>query len=131
VKQRVSASHSGPPWHQHPSDLRSDRILEGIHEKQQADAPLPHAPKRLAKDAEDFPQVAEDFAKGHAAWTDWPWKLHRIEGDTYELYNLETDPNETTDLASTANHQKRVALMKAELRGWMKSVVRSVNGEDY
>ena len=23
MKQRVSASHSGPPWHQHPSDFRT------------------------------------------------------------------------------------------------------------
>ena len=41
--------------------------------------------------------------RGHSAWLDWPWKLHRIEkkGENirFELYNLKDDPMESTNLA--------------------------------
>lgn len=109
----------------------SDRILKAIMEKQQAGAEPPHAPARMAKDVMDFPQFEEDYSKGHAAWTDWPWKLHRINGDKYELYHLIDDPMESTNLAADPAHAERFELMKVELHGWMRSVVRSVNGEDY
>ena len=72
---------------------------------------------------------------GHAAWTDWPWKLHRIVAKkgggeaTYELYNLETDPMESDDVA--ADHPDRTAAMSKELDAWMGSVIDSLNGKDY
>jgi len=74
----------------------------------------------------------EDSFAGHAAWLDWPWKLHRIEtkkGIKLELYNLAKDPKEANDLA--AQNAERVNAMKTELEKWQKSVVRSLNGEDY
>lgn len=76
-------------------------------------------------------QYPEDSFPGHAAWLDWPWKLHRMEkGKTqFELYNLEQDPNEERDLAG--EESARVSAMQAELERWLASVARSLNGKDY
>ena len=109
----------------------SDNFLKAIMNKQQAGAPLPHNPQRMRKDVDEFPQFPEDKAKGHAAWNDWPWKLHRINGERFELYNLTEDPMETTDLSKDPDHTRRFEQMKKELDGWMRSVVRSLNGKDY
>ncbi len=74
-----------------------------------------------------------DSLPGHAAWLDWPWKLHRIESLTgalrWELYNLEQDSMETLNLAEM--EPDRVSAMKASLEDWQHSVIRSMNGEDY
>jgi arylsulfatase A-like enzyme len=73
-----------------------------------------------------------DSLPGHAAWLDWPWKLHRIEvpGTTrYELYRLDDDPMEASDLSE--RNQEQLQKMKAELEAWQRSVIRSLNGEDY
>ncbi|MBT4821406.1 MAG: N-acetylgalactosamine 6-sulfate sulfatase, partial [Lentisphaerae bacterium] len=109
----------------------NDRILKAIMEKQQAGAPLPHDPPRMLKDVNDFPQFPGDTAKGHAAWNDWPFKLHRVNGNAYQLYNLEADPMEATDLSTRPEHQQRLERMKKELGAWMRSVVGSLNGNDY
>jgi len=109
----------------------SDRILKAVMEKQHAGAPLPHNPHRMRKDTDEFPQFPESTATGHAAWNDWPWKLHRINGKKFELYNLADDPMETTDLSEDAKHAQRLERMKKELDAWMRSVLRSLNGEDY
>ena len=77
-------------------------------------------------------QYPQDMFPGHAAWLDWPWKLHRIEtrkGVKFELYNLAEDPEERNDLA--ARHAERLKAMKAELKKWQRAVVRSLNGRDY
>jgi arylsulfatase A-like enzyme len=74
----------------------------------------------------------EDTFPGHAAWLDWPWKLHRVEtkkGVRLELYNLVRDPQEKNNLV--VQNAERVSKMKAQLEKWLKSVVRSLNGEDY
>jgi arylsulfatase A-like enzyme len=122
-------------WHlfQGGQSTKSDSILKKIMEKQQAGAPLPHNAERMQKDAFDFPQFPEDITTGHAAWNDWPWKLHRItkQAHAFELYNLEDDPMETNDLFNHPEHQKRAARMQEELDAWMRSVVRSINGADY
>ncbi len=110
---------------------KSDAILKAIMTKQRANAPLPHDPPRMRKDVDQFPQFPEDSTKGHAAWNDWPWKLHRIGGKRYELYNLETDPMEKIDLAKYPKHSERLERMKKELDAWMRSVMRSLNGKDY
>ncbi len=120
-------------WHkfQGGQGTWSDRIQKAIMEKQQAGTPLPHDPPRIRKDVDEFPQFPEDSVTGHAAWNDWPWKLHRINGQRYELYNLADDPMETTDCATRPEHQQRLGRMKKALDVWMRSVVRSLNGEDY
>ena len=109
----------------------SDRILKDVMAKQENQAPAPHNPARMEKDVYDFPQFAEATAKGHAAWNDWPWKLHRIDGQRYELYNLEKDPMESNDLVADPRYREQFSTMSAALDAWMRSVVRSLNGEDY
>jgi len=78
-------------------------------------------------------QYPEDSFPGHAAWLDWPFKLHRIQRKTgqakLELYNLAKDPAEAKDLAE--QDARRTKAMKAALEAWLASVVRSLNGKDY
>ncbi len=107
----------------------SDRILKAVMEAQQAGKPTPH-PDRLRKDIGDYPQFPEDKFIGHAAWLDWPWKLHR-KGVTFELYNLSSDPLEEKDLLASPEHRERIEKMKRELAAWQLSVTRSLNGDDY
>ena len=123
-------------WHhfQKGQSTWSDRILKDIMEKQQAGDPVPHNPERMKKDVDEFPQFPEDTVVGHAAWNDWPWKLHRIasdKGDVFELYNLMHDAGETVDLSANPEHKNRFDRMKQQLDAWMRSVVRSLNGADY
>lgn len=120
-------------WHQFQQGQStwSDRIQKAIMEQQQAGAPLPHNEYRIRKDVDEFPQFPEDIATGHAAWNHWPWKLHRINGEKYELYNLVDDPMETKDRLADPTQQQRVKMMKQELHEWMRSVIQSVNGKDY
>ena len=74
-----------------------------------------------------------DSLPGHAAWLDWPWKLHRIQDKTgsvvWELYHLEQDSMETINLI----HQeaKMVNSMGTNLEQWQHSVLNSMNGGDY
>ncbi len=89
---------------------------------------------RLRLDAGEITkQYPQDSFPGHAAWLDWPWKLHRIQGDTgnvkLELYNLAEDPEEQKDLV--ARDTERTNSMKSQLEAWLASVLRSLNGKDY
>lgn len=120
-------------WHkfQKGQSPMSDWVLKAIMERQLAGASLPHDQERISKDVYKFPQFQEDKTTGHAAWNDWPWKLHRINGNRFELYNLIDDPMETFDLSTQPDYQQRFNKMKKELDIWMRSVVRSINGEDY
>ncbi len=120
-------------WHkiQDGQGTYSDRIQKAIMEKQKAGAPLPHDPPRMKKDVDEFPQFPEETTTGHAAWNDWPWKLHRISGGKFELYHLVDDPMETKDLSKDPKQKDRLGKMKKELDGWMRSVIRSINGDDY
>jgi len=77
-------------------------------------------------------QYPEDTFPGHSAWLDWPWKLHRIEAEKgleLALYNLAADSQEQNNMA--AKYPERAESMRAELEQWQKSVIRSLNGEDY
>ena len=74
-----------------------------------------------------------DSLLGHAAWLDYPWKLHRIEDQQgaveLELYDLSVDSLEQRNVL---DKQKDLAdMMENQLLDWQKSVVRSMNGEDY
>ena len=74
-----------------------------------------------------------DSLAGHAAWLDWPWKLHRIQDEAgnirWELYELEKDPLESRDLHLM--EPERTAEMGAALEKWQRSVVQSMYGMDY
>jgi len=74
-----------------------------------------------------------DTLPGHAAWLDWPWKLHRIMKDDgsieWELYELEQDSMEMENLSSL--HPGKLSSMKKSLELWQKSVINSMNGGDY
>ncbi|MGQ9729784.1 MAG: sulfatase-like hydrolase/transferase [Candidatus Zipacnadales bacterium] len=78
-------------------------------------------------------QYPSDTFPGHAAWLDWPWKLHRIQNQgeevRWELYNLVEDPDEIVNRLTQEPGQ--VTTMANELEEWLRSVVRSLNGEDY
>jgi len=110
----------------------SDRILKAVMLAQQTGKPTPH-PERLCKDIDEYPQFPEDKFIGHAAWLDWPWKLHRKEKKdvSFELYDLVKDPMEGTNLAKTIEHQARIKQMQTGLANWQLSVTRSLNGKDY
>lgn len=78
-------------------------------------------------------KYSENIFPGHAAWLDWPYKLHRINlvnnEVRFELYNLEEDPMEKNDLS--VRHPGKVKAMSKEIGTWMKSVIHSLNGDDY
>jgi arylsulfatase A-like enzyme len=99
--------------------------------KQHNGDPLPHNAYRIKKDVDEFPQFPETSFAGHAAWLAWPWKLHRLDASTYELYNLETDPNESTNRVGDPAQARRVNDMKKALLEWQASCMRSLNGADY
>lgn len=88
----------------------------------------------LFADAADIKQQYPiDRLEGHAAWTDWPWKLHRIEAKDgsveIELYDLAVDPQESKD--QSAGQPDRVKSMRGDLERWLASVTTSLNGKDY
>ncbi len=74
-----------------------------------------------------------DTLFGHAAWLDWPWKLHRIMNNSgaiaWELYNLAQDSLEQNNLV--VQEPDRVKYMTESLESWQNSVVHSLNGGDY
>ncbi len=91
-------------------------------------------PERLRPEAGKITQqYPEDSFPGHAAWIDFPWKLHRIqnkEGEVkWELYHLLTDSEEKRDLLT--RQPRIVRAMKPALEEWLASVARSLNGKDY
>ena len=109
----------------------SDRIIKALLEAEKAGKPNPH-PERILKNVKEFPTFDMKDLEGHAAWNDWPWKLHRIERKdkiTYELYDLTKDPMETSDLRD--KEPARVAKMKTSLESWQRSVLKSWAGKDY
>jgi arylsulfatase A-like enzyme len=71
---------------------------------------------------------------GHSAWVEGKWKLHRIENPKsgnveWELFDLAADPNEKHVIF--AEQPDRLPAMQQALEGWLESVARSLNGEDY
>jgi arylsulfatase A-like enzyme len=102
-------------------------------EAQQAGGDLPpHESSQQAAELPNPPYPVDEFP-GHAAWIDGDWKLHRIAGKqgkvVWELYDLAADPAEKNDLAATES--QRVRKMQRDLEAWLKSVVGSLNGNDY
>jgi arylsulfatase A-like enzyme len=109
----------------------SDRIIKALLDADKAGQPNPH-PERILKNVKEFPTFNMTDLEGHAAWNEWPWKLHRIEKKDkviYELYDLKKDPMETTDLSE--KELTRVTKMKDSLKNWQHSVLNSWAGKDY
>lgn len=110
----------------------SDEMMADLYEAQQRGNILGDM-SEMRLDSWRYPEeFPEDGYPGHAAWLDWPWKLHRIEEEgevTWELYNLSEDPEEQQDL--TGDHPDRADSMKDALEGWQASVVQSLDGADY
>jgi len=136
ILEGKSTTH--PPmgfWHNYTGGQGtwSDRIIAGLKEAQDAGTPNPY-PNRILKNTAEFPERDKSDLRGHSAWTDWPWKLHRIQPQTgakvtWELYQLEDDPQEETNLVE--QHPERVEKMRTALEEWQKSVLGSWSGEDY
>ena len=92
--------------------------------------------ERVTKRVEAVPKQKWplDVYRGHAAWISGDWKLHRfsmIEGQKvkWELFNLATDPSEEEDVAK--QYPEIVDDLTGEFEAWLRSVVKSLNGEDY
>lgn len=90
--------------------------------------------KRLRFEAAELSKTyPTDEYPGHAAWLDWPWKLHRRASKNgkvnLELYNLVEDPDESSNVLD--EHPDRVDQMTSELEEWQTSVLNSLNGKDY
>ena len=64
-----------------------------------------------------------------SAWNDNRYKLHRLPGNKYELYDLSVDISEKTDIA--ASNPEIVERMKVEMEAWRQSVIKSNDGNDY
>lgn len=92
----------------------------------------PHPSSQNAAKLPD-PKYPTDQFPGHSAWIDGDWKLHRIANKqgkvTWELYNLADDPKEKNNVIESQGD--RVKSMQPELEAWLKSVVESLNGDDY
>ncbi|MBM4085179.1 MAG: N-acetylgalactosamine 6-sulfate sulfatase [Planctomycetes bacterium] len=111
----------------------SDKWMTELLQEQTAGKGPADASRLCLNAGEIAEQHPEDAFPGHAAWLDWPWKLHRIQGKKadakWELYNLADDPGEEKDLAT--QEAQRVNSMESQLEAWLASVVRSLNGKDY
>ncbi|MFO1448271.1 MAG: sulfatase [Opitutaceae bacterium] len=68
-----------------------------------------------------YPHYGNQGGAPAAAIRRGPWKLiHWAEDDRAELFRLDLDPGETTDLA--AREPQRVASLRAELSSWQQEV---------
>jgi arylsulfatase A-like enzyme len=110
----------------------SKQWMAGLYEAQKAGQEVDDPAHQVLDAGKITRQYPEDRFPGHAAWLDWPWKLHRIEKEgpaRIELYNLSDDPQEGRDLATA--QPDRTESMRRQLETWLSSVVRSLNGKDY
>lgn len=111
----------------------SAQWMSELLEAQQDGGDLP--PNQASLQAAELPDppYPTDTFPGPAAWIDADWKLHRVEnnqGDVrWELYDLESDPYEESDLAQ--QEPGRVMQMREPFQAWLVSVVESLNGKDY
>lgn len=121
-------------WNHSTPDIAtpSKQWMASLYEAQKADKEGDDPARQMLDAGMITRQYPEDSFPGHAAWLDWPWKLHRIERKgpaKIESYNLADDPQESNDLA--ARTPDRTASLRRQLEAWLLSVVRSLSGKDY
>jgi arylsulfatase A-like enzyme len=115
--------------------VRSSVLLKEIAEEKRTGKPSTDPMKTDANAGKLTKRYSADELPGNAALIDGDYKLHRRVAKTgkgpiaYELYDLKADPHETTNIADTATDQLRK--MKSALAAWQKSVIGSLNGDDY
>jgi len=100
---------------------------------QQAGRDLPaHESSQRAAKLPEQPFSSDEFP-GHAAWIDGDWKLHRIADQRgrvkWELYDLAQDRVEAKNVY--VENGPREQQMRGQLEAWLRSVVGSLNGDDY
>ncbi len=88
-------------------------------------AKVPHITFRKLR----HPKARTSDFGGVAAITEARYKLYAPAKGPAELYDLDADDGEKTDLA--ASQPERVKAMRAALEGWQRSVERSLSGADY
>jgi len=120
------------PERGHP--VRSTQLLEELAEAQAAGRQSSASKKKAASEsAQIIRRYSDKVLPGHAAWIAGNYKLHRRFGKsaqvTYTLFDLLKDPAEKNDLADL--EPARLEKMKAQLDTWQRSVIKSLNGEDY
>ena len=113
---------------------RSDLLMAALLKAQKAGKQVGDRTRLDLDAAKITRQVSENSFPEHAAWNDWPWKLHRIQAGkggkvTLELYNLVEDAGEKKNVLS--QNADRAKTMRADLEAWLQSVARSLNGKDY
>jgi len=112
---------------------RSRQMLKVLQQEQQAGKESKDPAKLEADAGKIMKQYPTEQPPGHAALIKGDYKLHRLAGRKgkvrYLLYNLKTDPKETTDLME--KEPARAARLKKSLAGWQQSVLSSLNGKDY
>lgn len=112
----------------------SDDLMAELFAAQKKGKDLP--PGEVSLKAAKMPMMerrAENF-RGHSAWLEGDWKLHRIKQRKqvkvhWELYNLANDPNETRNLAKS--EPERAQAYRERLESWLESVTESLHGADY
>lgn len=114
--------------------MKAYNMMKEVLDAQAKGEEVPPAADSLkAAEIDPLPAGAEQL-KGHAAWIEDDWKLHRIskkDGDkvVWELYNLADDPNETKNVS--ADQTGIVKAHRAKLEKWMENVLESLQGKDY
>lgn len=113
--------------------VRSAELMAELLNEQESGITIPDTSKLALNAGKINYKYPDDILPGHSAWLDWPYKLHRKSlGDkdvVFELYNLRDDPEEKNDLYSEKH--KQASLMKVQLEEWLRSVINSLNGNDY
>ncbi len=136
IDNKVNSLTRSMGFWQYPAQgkiVPSAKLMEELLTEQQNGIPLSDTTQIDEHTGEILTRYEDTLFPGHSAWLKWPWKLHRIDSGNneplFELYNLELDPGEQNDLS--ANKPETVNELKSEIETWLKSVVFSLNGDDY
>lgn len=100
---------------QFPGDIDGRSVASSVSAGQQPD-PAPVYSEIGTSDGINFRSTAPEELSQRVMMREGPWKyiLHRTDDD--ELYNLDTDPLELSNLASNADQADRIAAMKSSIQ---------------